>query len=189
MPIKRIKSTWHRSERNEPTARSFDDIAGAMAFVAWRIALESAKDLHREKYSYDSDQQRVAVIAEFVAFLIQITDRVVYGMLDDDERSSLINGLGRRLADHIQDNLTDLFGQGDYRSSFIETLNERFQDYAEFSFTEDEPDYRFLRYFGDRILKVMGEDQTNRWVIDQIMEKSAPEAVRHMAKSVRNLLA
>ncbi len=189
MPVKRIKNTWHQSGRNEPSSKTVEEIAGAAAFIAWRIALEGAKDLHREQYNYDSDQQRVAVIAEFLAFLVQITDRVAYGMLDDDDRKLLINALGRRLADHIQSNLTDLFGQSDYDTPFIKTLNERLQDYAEFSFENDEPDYHFLRYFGDRILQVMVTDQTNRWVIDEIMEKSAPEAVKHMVKSVRNLLA
>ncbi len=187
MPIKRIKSTWHQSERNETVDKSFEDIAGAMAFIAWRIALESARDLHRERYNYDSDQQRVAVIAEFLAFLVQVADRVVYDVLDQDERTGAINALGRRLSDHIQDNLTDLFGPGDYRSPFIGTLNARLRDYSAFSFEDDQPDYHFLRYFGDRILKIMGEDQTNRWVIDEVMEKAAPEAARHMTRSVRNL--
>ncbi len=187
MPIKRIKSTWHQSERNETGDRSLEDIAGAMAFIAWRIALESARDLHRERYNYDSDQQRVAVIAEFLAFLVQVADRIVYDVLDEDERTGAINAPGQRLAEHIQDNLTDLFGPGDYRSPFIETLNERLQDYAAFSFEDDQPDYHFLRYLGDRILKIMGEDQTNRWVIDEVMEKAAPEAVKHMSRSIRNL--
>ena len=188
MPIKRIKSTWHESQRNEAADRSFEDVAGAMAFIAWRIALESAKDLHREKYNYDSDQQRTAVIAEFLAFLVQIADRILYDMLDQDERRKTINGLGQRLADHIQDNLTELFGAGDYRTPFIETLNERLQDYAAFTFDNDQPDYHFLRYFGDRILKIMGDNQTNRWVIDEVMERSAPEAIKHITRSVRNLL-
>lgn len=188
MPIKRIKSTWHQSDRNESADRSFEDVAGAMAFIAWRIALESARDLHRERYNYESDQQRTAVIAEFLAFLVQVADRIVHDMLDEDERKAAINALGQRLADHIQDNLADLFGPGDYRAPFIETLNERLQDYAAFTFEDDQPDYHFLRYLGDRILKIMGEDQTNRWVIDEVMEKSAPAAVKHMTTSVRNLL-
>jgi len=187
MPIKRIKSTWHSSERNLAPNKTLEDMAGAVAFIAWRIALESAKDLHREQYNYDSDQQRAAVIAEFLAFLVQVTDRLAHEMLEDGERSTLINALGRRLADHIQDNLLDLFGPGEYRGPFIDTLNERLQDYAGFSFENGVPGYDFMRYFGDRVLRIMGDDQTNRWVIDQIMDSSAPEAVKHLTKSFRNL--
>jgi hypothetical protein len=186
VPIKRIKSTWHRPTPDVGD-KSLQDIAGAIAFIAWRIALESAKDLHRERFNYESDPQRAAVIAEFLAFLVQVADRLIYDMLDDADRAVVINALGQRLAEHVQDNLADLFGPGDYRTPFIETLNERLQDYAEFSFADDQPDYRFMRYFGDRILKILGEDQTNRWVIDQIMDKSGPEAVNHMVRSVRNL--
>jgi hypothetical protein len=34
----------------------------------------------------------------------------------------------------------------------------------------------------------MGESQTNRWVIDQVMDRAGPEAVKHLAKGLRNLL-
>lgn len=185
MPIGRLKSNW-RDDRE----RSIDEVAGALAYIVWKIALESAKDLHREGYEYDeSDPKRAAVIAEFVAFLVQSTDRLVYGTLSDTDRHDLINALGRRLADQVQDNLTDLFGPGDYRAPFIETLNERLADYSELGFEGDRPGYDFLRYFGSRVLKIMGETQTNKWVIDQIMDRSGPEAAKHLAKSVHNLLA
>jgi len=187
MPIKRLKNTWHESERNEASARSLDDIASALAFIIWRVALESAKDLHRERFNYASDQQRSAVIAEFLAFLLQIVDRLTFDMLEHEERSQVINATAAKLAEHLQDNLLDLFGPGDYRPSFIATLNERMQDYAEFTFQDQEPDYDFMRYFGDRVLRILGDDQTNRWVIDQIMEVTGPEALRHVRQSVFNL--
>ncbi len=189
MALKRIKSTWHRPNPEQAADKSLEEIAGALAFITWRIALDGAKELHGEGYFYTSDQQRVAVIAEFVAFLIQVADRVVYGMLEDNERKVFVNALAQRLAGQVQDNLTDLFGPGDYAGAFIATLNERLADYSEFSFAEGSPGYDFLRYFGGRILKIMGEDQTNRWVIDQIMERSAPEAIVQLNKSIANLFA
>jgi hypothetical protein len=188
VPVKRIKSTWHHSGRNETRDKTFDDIASALAFILWRVALEGAKDLHREQYDYRSDQQRAAVIAEFLAFLVQVSDRLVYERLDDEDRATLINFLGLRLADHMQDNLVDLFGPGDYRPSFIATLNERLEDYSGFNFRAEEPGYDFLRYFGDRVLRVMGTDQTNKWVIDQIMDQAGPDAVKHVRKALPNLL-
>ena len=183
MPIGRIKSSW-RDDRD----RSIDEVAGALAYITWKIALESARDLHGEGYEYVSDPQRAAVIAEFAAFLVQASDRLVYRTLADDDRHAFINALAQRLADQVQDNLTDLFGPGDYRAPFIETLNERLTDYAELSFENDRPGYDNLRYFGSRVLRIMGESQTNKWVIDQIMDRAGPEAVKHLAKSVRNLL-
>ena len=41
----RIKSTWHDSERNRPASKTTEDNAGALAFIAWRLSLESAKKL------------------------------------------------------------------------------------------------------------------------------------------------
>ena len=183
MPIGRIKNTW-RDDRE----RSIEEVASALAYILWKVALESARDLHGEGYEYQSDPQRVAVMAEFVAFLVQVTDRLAYDRLEDEDRAALINALGRRLADQVQDNLTDLFGPGDYRAPFIATLNERIGDYAELSFADGKPGYDFLRYFGSRVLRIMGETQTNRWVIDQIMDRSGPEAARHLARSLDNLL-
>jgi hypothetical protein len=119
---------------------------------------------------------------------VQVTDRLAYRTLSDEDREAFVNALARRLADQVEDNLTDLFGPRDYRGPFIETLNERLADYSELSFVDDRPGYDFLRYFGSRILKIMGETQTNRWVIDQVMDRSGPEAVRHLSKSLANLL-
>jgi hypothetical protein len=187
--VKRIKSTWHQSDRNATSEKTLEDNAGALAFITWRVALETAKDLHREGYHYESDQQRVSVIAELVAFLVQVADRLAYDSLDDDDRHTFVNALARRLGDQIQDNLTDLFGPGDYRSPFIETLNERLSEYADLSFSDGKPGYDFLRYLGSRVVAIMGDDQTNRWVIDQIMDISGPEAVSQVSKSMGNLFS
>lgn len=189
MPVKRIKSTWHQSDRNTPSDKDLEDRASALAFITWRIALESAKDLHRERYHYASDQQRAAVIAEFVAFLLHCSDRMLYEMVDQDERERMVNLLGHMLAGHMQDNLVDLFGPGDYRPSFITTLNERLAEYATLSFRAGEPGYDLLRYFGDRVLKILGSDQTNKWVIDQIMDQAGPDAFKHLKKNLPNVMS
>ena len=189
VPVKRIKSNWHQTERNIAREKDFDDRASALAFIIWRIALEGAKDLHRERYNYASDPQRAAVIAEFVAFLLHCSDRLVYDMVDNEEREVFVNLLGRRLADHMQDNLADLFGPGDYRPSFIANLNERLTTYATLTFRAGEPGYDMLRYFGDSVLRILGSDQTNKWVIDQIMEQAGPDAFKHLKKNLPNVMA
>lgn len=188
MPIKRIKNTWHDSGRNESNPKDFEDVGSALAFIIWRVALESAKDLHRERYEYANDQQRAAVIAEFLAFLLQVVDRLAFDQMSYAEREGLITATAYKLADHVQDNVADLFGEGDFRQPFLGTLNQRMQDYAEFKFRDNEPGYDFLRYFGSRVLAVLGDSQTNKWVIDEIMEKAGPAAVKHIRDSVENLL-
>ena len=184
----RIKDKWHQSGRNAPASKSLRDSAGALAFIGWRVALDRAQALNREGFRYDSDVERIGVISEFVAFEIQVADRLAYDFLDDDAREEFINALGHRFADHMQENLTDLDGPRDYRSVFIDLLNERARDYAHLSFTDGEPGFDFLRYLGARVLSVLGEDQTNRWVLDQIVAIEAPEIADRIRKSIFNLL-
>jgi hypothetical protein len=185
----RIKDKWHQSRRNRPTPKSLQDSAGALAFIGWRVALERAQHLNQEGFRYDSDIERVGVISEFVAFEIQLADRLAAGFLDDDEREMFINALGQRFADHIQDNLSDLDGPRNYRDAFISLLNERQDDYATLTFDDGEPGFDFLRYLGSKVLGVLGEDQTNRWVLDQIVAVEAPEIAENITKSVFNLLS
>ena len=71
----RIKSKWHDSGRNETNPKTLEDHAGALSFIAWRLALENAKELHREGFRYLSDRERVGMISELLAFQIQIADR------------------------------------------------------------------------------------------------------------------
>lgn len=184
----RLKNKWHRSERNRPSPKRLEDHATALAFIAWRLALEGAKGLHREGFDFASDRERVGVLSEFVAFQVQLADRLVYPRLGDAERAVLINALGGKLADHMQENLTDIAGPGGYRAPFIELLNHRLSAYAALGFEDGEPAFDFLRYFGDCVLKAMGESQTNRWVLDQIVSIGAPEVVEKLKASVDNLI-
>jgi hypothetical protein len=183
----RIKSSWHESDRNKPTSKTLEDNAGALAFIAWRLSLESAKKLHREGFDYRSDKERVGVISEFLAFQIQLADRLAFDRLGDEDREAFINALGQRLADYMQENMEDIVGPGNYRPPFIAMLNERLGDYSGLSFENGEPGFDFVRYFGDRILKVMGENQTNRWVFDQITQIEAPEIAEKLKSSLGNL--
>ena len=185
----RIKDKWHRSERNRSTYKSLQDSAGALAFIGWRVALDRAQNLNSEGFRFDSDVERVGVISEFVAFAIQVADRVAYDFLDDADREIFVNALGLRFADHMQDNLSDLDGPRNYRDAFIALMNERLEDYSTLTFEAGEPGFDFLRYAGARVLGVLGDDQTNRWVLDQVIAVEAPEIAAKIKKSVLNLLS
>jgi hypothetical protein len=185
----RIKDKWHQSRRNRPASKSLQDSAGALAFIGWRVALDKAQNLNREGFRYDSDIERVGVISEFVAFEIQVADRLAYEFLHDDDRTVFINALGQHFADHMQDNLSDLDGPRNYRDAFVALLNERLSDYATLTFENGEPGFDFLRYLGAKVLGTMGDDQTNRWVLDQIVAVEAPEVAEKIRKSVFNLLS
>jgi hypothetical protein len=180
----RIKSQWF----DEDSDRSPKEIGGAIAFIAWKIALDKAITLHGENFVYEDDRQRLAVIAEYLAFEVQIVDRMIHGMLENDKRVELITALVMKLADHYQDNSMELLGPGDHANRFIGLFNERSVDYAEFNFTEEGPSYPFMRHLGFEIQQVMGQEHENRWVIDQVMDVDGPEVYKQLARAVRNLL-
>ena len=179
----RIKSQWH----DEDAERSLEEIAGALAFNGWKIAMNHAINLHGEHFIYDDDRQRLAVIAEYLIFEIQLVERLTHETLSMEQRRTLITALALRLAATLEENSRDLLGPGDYRGPFIERLNQRSAEYAEFKFTREGPSYPFTRHFGFEVQQLMGDSQENRWVIDQIMDKDAPEIYKQFKRIVRNL--
>ena len=183
----RIKSTWHDSDRNESIEKGLEDNAGALAFITWRIALDRAVNLHGEDYVYRTDGQRIAVICEFLAFGIALIDRMVFRRLAHGDREMFMNVLAQRVADHVQDNASDLFGPGEYRSGFIQTLNERLEEYAKYSYGDAGPAYSFNHFLGGRVVAIMGSDQTNKWSMDQVMDLDANEMYKKVGKAVDDL--
>lgn len=183
----RIKSQWHQSDRNDVNTKGLEENAGALAFIAWRIALDRAKNLHGEDYLFNDDMQRIAVICEYLAYEVAIIDRLVFDRISYQEREVLMNALGQRVGDHVQDNAQDLFGPQDYKSGFIDNMNERLNDFAEYAFGDGGPSYSFDHYLGKRVQKLMGVDQTNKWSMDQAMEIDAPETYKRIRKAVDDL--
>lgn len=181
----RIKSRWH----DDGAERSLEEIAGALAFISWRIAKEKAINLHGQDFVYESDEQRFAVIVEYLIFQLQIVDRLGVRQLElpDDDRRRLVLTLARHLAGHLQDNSVDIFGPGDYVAPFIAKINERAAEYAEFNYTADGPSYPFMRHLGYEIQQLMGESQENRWVIDQVMDRDGIEIDREIRRAIGNL--
>lgn len=181
----RIKSRWH----DDDAQRSLEEIAGALAFISWRIAKDKAINLHGQDFVYEDDAQRFAVIVEYLIFQLQIIDRlaVLELELSDEDRQRLVVSVARHLAGHLQDNSVDAFGPGDYVGPFVARLNERAAEYSEFSYTADGPSYPFMRHLGYEIQQIMGESQENRWVIDQVMDRDGIEINREVRRAVGNL--
>ncbi len=181
----RIRSKWRKKERQ----RTVGDNAVALAYVIWQIALGAAKNLHAERFDYEDDRQRIAVIGEYMAFLVHVADRMAYArMADEDTRKHFMTRLATESARQVQRNQEHVLGPGEYGDAFIVLVNERAAEYAETSFSADVPGYGMLRALGTHVQSVMGSSQTNRWVIDQVMEIDAPGALRHLRQALSNLL-
>ena len=180
----RVKSKWS----NKGRARTLEEIGGAAAFILWRIAQQGLLNLENENFQTDTRVQRIDVITEFLAFLVHLADRMKAGDLDANERQEFITSLAKHLANQVQENRSDAQGKGDYRKPFIELLNVRAADYAEFPMPDGEPGYAMKRYFGDSVRAVIGE-KDNKWVADQVMEIEVPETLPPLKKAMRELFA
>ncbi|MGB5831793.1 MAG: hypothetical protein WBG92_07365 [Thiohalocapsa sp.] len=179
----RIKSHWW----NDESARSMPEIGSALAFIAWRIAVDKAITLHRERFVYRDDAQRLLVIQEYLIFLIQIADRLSHDRFDDEQRRELVTAFAKKCIEHVQDNSQDLLGPGDYGSPFLARLNQRSEEYAEFQLADDGPSYPFLRALGFEMQTLMGSNEENRWIIDQVMDKDGWDAYKRFSKAFCDL--
>ena len=172
------KTRW-RNKR----ARTLTERAGVIGANVWKISLEIFKHMEKEGFRFGSDRLVTGVLSEFIAFLVQLVDRAVYGKLIEVDRATLIGEVAGHLAATMENNQLDLFGPGEYRKPFVDLLNTRFAEYAGFECPGGEPGFPCLRYFATRVSDAMaGSD--NKWVVEQMMDIEAPEMVRVVKKLV-----
>lgn len=177
-----LKTRWRKKG-----PRTVDDNATIAGFNIWKIAQETFKHMESEGFRFGGDAQVMQVVIEFVAFLVQATDRIIYGHVSESERGLFINALAKHLATTLQTNMLDLRGPGDYQQAFVDTLNARFRDYSEYSFTADGPSYGYVRYLGERVSETM-ESSDNRWVVEHVMEIEAPDMLKFLKKVIADVL-
>jgi hypothetical protein len=185
-PIKlvtRTRNKWKKTGK----PRSISDNATAVGYIIWQLALNGAKKLHLEDFRYDDDTQRILVIEEYLTFLVHLSDRMTFDDMSPEQRNEFVSGVAAATARHLQRNKEDALGRGNYREDFLNKLNSRSADYGACSFP-DEPGYPMLRVLGSHIQLIMGSDQTNKWVIDQVMDIDAPDLCRQLHKSLNSLL-
>jgi len=166
---------------------SIEDNATSLAYTIWQVALTATKNLYIEDFEFDNDEQRLGVIAEYQMFLIHCSDRLAFDQMGTDARSLFVTTLAKESARHFQRNKEDILGRDDYKSPFLTLLNERNKEYAKCSFENDRPGYTLLRTISEKVQHIMGSSQTNRWIIDQIMEIDGPDVVEHLSKAMNNL--
>ncbi|MFZ5472726.1 MAG: hypothetical protein ACOZBV_02205, partial [Pseudomonadota bacterium] len=74
----------------------------------------------------------------------------------------------------------------DYQAGYIDLLNRRMADYAEFEFPADKASFQALRFLSLMVREVMEKsDQT--WIQDQLMDIEVPEMLGTLKKQVDGL--
>jgi hypothetical protein len=181
----RVKSTWFKPGR----AHTPEEVAGALAFITWRVAQNMLKSMRRADFDIDPGPQYFDFLAEAAAFAIQVAWRLAYPRFDDAGRLAFMTALAHRAGEELAENRSRLLGDLEpaaIKSAFIDLLNRRNEEYAEFGYGPEGPDFGFLRYFATLIAEMMPE-KDRRWTWDQVMAIEGPEAAATLAKSVAGL--
>lgn len=177
-----VKTRWRKKG-----PRTLAERAGVIGANVWKIALEVFKHMEKEGFRFGSDRLVTEVLTEFIAFQVQLVDRAAYGRLGEAERAGLVGEVVRHLAATMETNQRDLFGPGEYRKGFIDSLNARFAEYAGFEYAGEEPGYPCLRFFAAKVADAMASGD-NKWVVEQMMDIEAPEMVRAVRKLIEQTL-
>lgn len=187
----RIKSQWFRSER----PRAPGEIASAAAFIAWRIAGNAIASMRRAGFDIEPGRAWFDFLAEWLVFLIQIADRIAFVAMSPADRAEFTSALANRLGEILAENRVDLLagpeeadGARAVKGRFIDLLNLRSNDYADFDYSDEAVDYGFLRYLADRLGYAVGE-RDRIWLHDQVMEIEAPDALALLRRGLTGLLA
>jgi hypothetical protein len=178
----RVKSKWHKTQ-----VKTIEDIGGAMAFICWRITKNHLEDLINEGFVIEKEQV-FDVIAEYLCFLIQSIDRLVFKTLSTQQRQELINKLAKQSAFYYQENKSERIGEGNHWKAFVSTYNQRSKDYSDYGFIDNELDYHFLRYFAEKV-KLAMTDVDEKWIVQQMIEIQAPKAFKKISSSVDDLVS
>ena len=198
----RIKRHWFQDGKE----RSPEEQATVIAVAVWKSATHGLQGLRKARFSVDIGDPFIKVLTEFVVFLVTVADRVAYlhepsvvtnvDIAQAGWRQTFTVALARRLATIYQENLDQLIGppvsigtsgQG-HRAVFVDLLNRRMAEYADFEYGESGPEFAFLRYFGNCIEAALPDPADRRWVLDQIMVSQAPEAIESVDRGMRGVL-
>ncbi len=180
----RIKSQWFKTDREKST----QEIAGALAFTIWRIADNALKNTRKANFEIAIGPQYFLFLTEFLVFLIQVADRIAHRQLSAEDRFAFTSTLANRVAETLAENQSRLMGDSIavHKQHFIDQLNQRASEYADFNYGSDGPEFAFTRYLAFCMREVMDEKDVE-WVIDQMMSIEAPEAVDMVEGTMRNL--
>lgn len=189
----RLKTRWHRSKRSERNRRGSSapkklvDLASVIAINIWKLAKEAFLHMEKEGFRFKEDEQAIGFISEFIIFQLHITDRMIYGLFEEEERSEFINTTAKLLTQSVVENQEEILGPGEYTQAFIDLMNVRLANYSECSFENGEPGYDFVRYLGQTIAEIM-KASDDKWVVEQVIDIEAPSVVEKITRVVTEVL-
>lgn len=180
----RVKSHWF----NEGREHSPQEVSSALAFTLWRIADNALRNTRKFDFDIQVGAQYLDFLAEYLAFLILCADRIAYRKLSTDDRLSFTGNLANRVGETYAENRSRLLNQDlkTCKQQFIDLVNQRAGEYADFGYGESGPEYGFYRYLAFCIGQLLSGEDAN-WVIDPMISYEAPDSVQTVEKTLRDL--
>ena len=180
----RIKSHWFKEGREHAP----EELAGAVAFTVSKIASNALSNTRKAGFEVEAGPQYFAFLSEFLIFLIQVADRIAYRQFSAEDRAVFTGTLANRVGDTYAENRGRLLGEDQSlcKQRFIDRLNLRAGEYADFEYAEDGPSFHFSRYLGYCMEQVMSEADSF-WIIDQMISIEAPDSVEMVERTMKNL--
>lgn len=181
----RIKSRWFREGRTH----SPQELSDALAFTLWRIADNALGNTRKFDFEIEVGPQYLDFLAEYLVFLILCADRIVFRRFSADDRTTFTSNLANRCGETYAENRSRLLDTDAKacKQDFIDLLNLRAGEYADFGYDENGPDYGFYRYLAFCISQVLTEKDAE-WVIDPMISYEAPDSVGMVEKTLRGLI-
>jgi hypothetical protein len=182
----RVKTVWFKRQGERP----IEDLASVIASNLWRLADKLVDNLSKVEYDIVTPARGFKIIAEVTAYGLHLCDRRAYSALPPEKRAALIQAIGARLADTMEQNVRELVGQDgrDYRAEYIAMLNRRAEDYASFDIPDTGASFPALRFLGLQIREGM-EEHDQHWVMDHVMDIEMPELLGTLKKTLDGLFS
>jgi len=120
--------------------------------------------------------------------MIQAVDRMIHGTTSDEDRAATINYYAKKMADHVHENARDFGDLDDYRSPFIQKLNDRFPVYSETRWDEDkdEPSFSMSREFASNVAAALG-DRDRQWALDYLQQVLLPDFFPVFKRTIKSI--
>jgi hypothetical protein len=191
MATLRLKTQWFKP--GQP--RSAVQTASAIAFIVWRVARNMLDRMRKADFDIDVGPPYFAFLREVLVFLVTVADRMAHARQAGEARDAFTTALVLRVAELLDENESDLLGppapgEPSWRDRFIDQFNDVSGHYAEFGWDseDDGPDFAYRRYLGSRIEPLV-PPKDQRWVLDQVMDIEAPEAVALVRRGMQGVFS
>ena len=182
----RIKSQWFKADK----PKTPQEIAGAAAFIVWRIAQDALKTMRSAGYELPPGRAYFAFVSELLVFITMGADRLAHRRGDETWRVAFTTAIANRVGEILAENESDLLGAetpAGIKERFIAQVNASAAECAGFDWTDSGPDYAFLRHVGHRVAETM-QPQDRTWAISQVIEVQAPDAAANLHRGMAGLL-